>query len=85
MPRPLFDSYLMVDWSAANTPRQGRDSIWYCLLQREGDGLKEAALENPLTRHEAYCRLRDVLLDAIREERSILVGFDFPLSLYVIG
>ncbi len=80
MPRPLFDSYLMVDWSAANTPRRGRDSIWFCLLQRENDQLREAALENSLTRHSAYRRLRDMLLAAVEEKRSILVGFDFPLG-----
>jgi hypothetical protein len=78
--RPLFDSYLMVDWSAANTPRCGRDSIWFCLLQRAGEQLGEAALENPTTRHRAYCRLRDILLEAIKDGRSILVGFDFPLG-----
>jgi precorrin-8X/cobalt-precorrin-8 methylmutase len=80
MPRPRFDSYLMVDWSGANTPRRGRDSIWFCLLQRHGDRLTEAALENPPTRHGAYLRLRDVLRDAVRKKRSILVGFDFPFG-----
>jgi precorrin-8X/cobalt-precorrin-8 methylmutase len=80
MPRPLFDSYLMVDWSAANTPRRGRDSIWFCLLRREGGRLKEAALENPPTRCSAYLRLRDVLRDAVTKKRSILVGFDFPFG-----
>jgi precorrin-8X/cobalt-precorrin-8 methylmutase len=80
MPPPLFDSYLMVDWSAANTPRLGRDSIWFCLLQRRGDRLTEAALENPATRYGAYLRLRDVLRDAVSEKRSVLVGFDFPFG-----
>jgi len=28
---PLFDAYLMVDWSAAAVPTVGRDSIWYAL------------------------------------------------------
>jgi hypothetical protein len=77
---PRFDSYLMVDWSAANTPRRGRDSIWLCLLQRQRDRLKETALENPLTRDNAYSRLLDILLKVIKEKRSILVGFDFPLG-----
>jgi precorrin-8X/cobalt-precorrin-8 methylmutase len=70
----------MVDWSAANTPRRGRDSIWFCLLQREKDRLRETALENSLTRHSAYCRLRDMLVTAVDERRSILVGFDFPFG-----
>jgi hypothetical protein len=78
---PLFDSYLMVDWSATNRPsKPGRDSVWFCLLQRSGDQLTEDALENPLTRHAASSRLRDLLLTAMLKRRSILVGFDFPLG-----
>ena len=80
MPRLLFDSYLMVDWSAANTPRSGHDSVWFCLLHRNGDRLTEIALENPPTRHGAYLRLRDVLRDAVTKKRSILAGFDFPFG-----
>lgn len=78
--RPLFDAYLMVDWSAANTPRRGRDSIWLCLLQRAGDRLSEAALENPATRYGAYRRLHQLLLETIAQDRSVLVGFDFPFG-----
>ena len=78
---PIFDTYLMVDWSATNTPsKPGPDSIWFCLLQRDGDQLKEEALENPLTRHAAFQRLRDALIKLTLEERSVLVGFDFPLG-----
>jgi precorrin-8X/cobalt-precorrin-8 methylmutase len=78
--RLLFDSYLMVDWSGANTPRRGRDSIWFCLLERNGRRLTEAVLENPSTRYSAYLRLRDVLCDAVTKRRAILVGFDFPFG-----
>jgi precorrin-8X/cobalt-precorrin-8 methylmutase len=80
MAPPLFDSYLMVDWSAANIPRRGRDSIWFCLLQRNRGRLTETALENPSTRHRAYRRLRDILLSAVADRHSILVGFDFPFG-----
>src|SRR5271168_4246035 len=31
----MFDSFVIVDWSAANVPRIGRDSIWIC--RRCGD------------------------------------------------
>jgi len=41
----LFDGYLMVDWSAAGTPRTGKDSIWIAFL---ADG--ELRLENPSMR-----------------------------------
>ena len=25
---PLFDGYLIVDWSASSSPKRGKDSIW---------------------------------------------------------
>jgi precorrin-8X/cobalt-precorrin-8 methylmutase len=78
---PLFDAYLMVDWSAANTPKRGRDSIWFCHLDRRG-GIPPviAAHENPATRHAAYLRLRDILIAALSRRQSVLVGCDFPFS-----
>jgi len=78
--KALFDSYVIVDWSAAVVPRLGKDSIWFCHLKLEGGRLVEAALENPATRHAA----RDRLLGLLREEaaagRAVLVGFDFPFG-----
>jgi len=77
---PLFDSYLVVDWSAAAVPRVGKDSIWFCHLRRKSSGLVEAALENPSTRFSA----REKLLELLRAEsaagRSVLAGFDFPFG-----
>ena len=87
MPRaaPLFDTYLMVDWSAANTPKRGRDSIWLCQLERRrGGALALAAHENPATRHGAHARLREILVGALAKRRSVLVGCDFPFG-YVAG
>ncbi|MBV8649954.1 MAG: cobalamin biosynthesis protein CbiG [Alphaproteobacteria bacterium] len=78
--RSLFDTYLMVDWSAASTPKRGRDSIWFCQLEREAAGLRIVAHENPSTRAEAYRRLRTILLDGVARNASILIGFDFPLA-----
>ena len=34
---PEFDAYLMVDWSASSRPVTGKDSVWYCLVVRNGD------------------------------------------------
>jgi precorrin-8X/cobalt-precorrin-8 methylmutase len=78
--RPLFDTYLMVDWSAASTPKRGRDSIWFCQLEREAAGLRTVAHENPPTRAEAYRRLRTILTDGVTRNASILIGFDFPFA-----
>ena len=51
---PLFDAYVMVDWSAAGKPARGKDSIWICYGRRAG----VLAVENVPTRHEARDRLR---------------------------
>jgi precorrin-8X/cobalt-precorrin-8 methylmutase len=73
--RPLFDSYIMVDWSAAAVPRRGRDSIWLCHL-RAG----RVHLENPETRLAARERLAALLAAEIVAGRSVLAGFDFPFG-----
>jgi hypothetical protein len=78
--RPLFDSYLMVDWSAANAPRRGPDSIWLCHLVRRDDKLVTTAPENLATRRAAYERLREILVSDLKRRRSVLVGCDFPFS-----
>jgi precorrin-8X/cobalt-precorrin-8 methylmutase len=77
---PLFDSYLMVDWSAANAPARGRDSIWLCHLVRDGGQVVEAALENPPTRRLARERLAAILQEELARGRAALAGFDFPFG-----
>lgn len=72
---PAFDHYVIVDWSAANQPKTGRDSIWICHRARGGE-----RCENPSTRHAAKRLLSEVLAQvAARGERAIL-GFDFPFG-----
>lgn len=72
----MFDSYVMVDWSASSVPKLGKDSIWYCHLKRTARGLRRIALVNPPTRSAALDALRRLLLNS-RDDR-ILLGFDFP-------
>ena len=38
MSTALFDTYVMVDWSAESRPKRGADSIWLARLQRCADG-----------------------------------------------
>jgi len=66
---PLFDRYIAVDWSAANTPRRGKDSIWIA------DSAAESA--NPPTRHEAMAIITDRLLAARAANERVMLGFDF--------
>jgi len=74
----LFDSYLIVDWSAASGRNTGKDSIWFCLLQRHADRLEVTALENPPLRALALVRLRALLADLAGAGYRVLAGFDFP-------
>jgi hypothetical protein len=71
----MFDTFAMVDWSAANQPKQGRDSIWICWHAPDGE-----RLANPETRHKAKALLADWLAAARANDERVLVGFDFPFG-----
>jgi hypothetical protein len=73
--RLMFDNFVIVDWSAANVPRIGRDSIWIC--RRCGD---RETLVNPPTRHAAEALIAEWLMAACASDERVLVGFDFPLG-----
>ena len=77
---PVFDAYLIVDWSASSTPKSGRDSIWYCLAKREGGTLICRPPRNPPTRQRAYWEIRELLLHLSDRGLITLVGFDFPYA-----
>jgi precorrin-8X/cobalt-precorrin-8 methylmutase len=77
---PLFDAYIIVDWSAANTRNTGRDSIWYTVYRREDRYLRRRALANPATRENATTSLGNILARLVKSGRRVLVGFDFPFG-----
>lgn len=82
-PGPLFDSYLVVDWSASAVPKRGKDSIWWTLLRRTGGAAYEAEpvrLENPATRIEATGQIADLLAEEREAGRRVLAGFDFSFG-----
>ena len=68
---PLFDRYVMVDWSAATKPTKGRDSIWLGQFVRPegcaGQGIGESVVtvENIVTRNAAVDRLQHIIAAAI--------------------
>lgn len=76
----LFDAYMMVDWSAAAVPRQGKDSIWICLAERRDGRFVLTALDNPATRHAARVRIADLLTACRERGAKTLAGFDFPFG-----
>lgn len=73
---PVFDAYVMVDWSAESKRKTGADSIWYCCVER-GRG---AIIANPPTRDEAATALADLLNDLASRGRVTLAGFDFAFG-----
>ena len=73
---PLFDSYMVVDWSANGTPKTGRDSLWIAHL-RPGHPLM---LDNPSTRTAAMTRIAATLAEEARQGRRVLAGFDFAFG-----
>ena len=77
---PLFDAYIVVDWSAASVPRTGADSIWYAEYRREGRRVVRRALINPSTRAAATAAIADRLARLAKSGRRVLAGFDFPFG-----
>jgi precorrin-8X/cobalt-precorrin-8 methylmutase len=65
----LFDRYIAVDWSAANTPRLGKDSIWIAETGRESI--------NITTRAAAMEHIAGRLRDARAANQRVMIGFDF--------
>jgi hypothetical protein len=71
----LFDTFIVVDWSAANQPKTGADSIWIC-RHRADDEL----LVNPATRHLARQTLAALIAEALERGERVLIGCDFPFG-----
>jgi len=78
--RALFDLYVMVDWSAAATPKLGADSIWIAALGRDRRTLRPVLLENLATRRDAAAVLRALFIGSVARQERVLAGFDFPLG-----
>src|SRR5271154_6637740 len=71
----MFDTFLIVDWSAARTPKTGRDSIWVCRHAPDGE-----TVANPPTRHAARLLLAEMLETATERGERVVAGFDFPFG-----
>jgi len=72
----LFDRYVVVDWSAAATPKTGADSVWIAALTSGA----EPGTINPRTRAEAIEIVAEIMADDRKSDRRTLVGFDFPFG-----
>jgi precorrin-8X/cobalt-precorrin-8 methylmutase len=76
----LFDGYVVVDWSAAATPRVGPDSIWIAHVAWRHDEPELRLLVNLPTRREAERILGERLAAEAAAGRRVLAGFDFPFA-----
>ena len=68
----LFDCYAAVDWTAKQTRKPGKDSIWIAVC--DAGGLVK--LENPSTRQKAMNRIETLLDETTAEGRRLLCGVD---------
>lgn len=80
MTSSLFESFLVVDWSAGATPKTGQDSVWWTLVRRDGADVRRVAESNPSTRLAARAELGQVIAEERRAGRRVLAGFDFPFG-----
>jgi precorrin-8X/cobalt-precorrin-8 methylmutase len=72
---PRFEHYVIVDWSAANQPKKGRDSIWIC---HRGPGVETC--QNPETRLRAKMLLGEIVGEIAARGERVVLGFDFPFG-----
>ena len=76
----LFDSFIMVAWSAASKPATGADSIWIGASTPDARMKLVFKASNPPTRDKAVEELEDLLTRCLKRGDRVLVGFDFPLG-----
>ena len=76
----LFDSYVMVDWSAASKPATGADSIWIGALTPDSRLKLAFKASNPPTRAKALEELEDLLGRCLKRGDRVMMGVDFPLG-----
>lgn len=81
---PLFDAYIMVDWSAANKPTMGANSIWIGVLAKDARLRHQFRAVNIDTRVKARAFIEDMVTKLTRRGDKILLGFDFSLG-YPVG
>ncbi|MGB6229580.1 MAG: hypothetical protein WBF53_05580 [Litorimonas sp.] len=71
-PARLFDRIVIVDWSSANGPKTGADSIWIADSR--------APTLNPPTRAAAMERIDAVIEDGRQRGERLLTGWDFAFG-----
>ena len=73
---PLFDGYVVVDWSAKVDRKPGKNSVWIAACD-SGETLE---VDNLVTRWEAMICVERLLRKATAACRRLLCGFDFSFG-----
>ena len=73
----MFNGYIMVDWSAANSRTTGKDSIWVAELM---GNVNDVILTNYPTRSCFRKYLKGKMEEATENNKRLLIGFDFPFG-----
>jgi hypothetical protein len=76
----LFESYIVMDWSAASKPATGPDSIWIGALTPDARLRLAFKASNPPTRAKAVEELAELLGRLLKRGDRVLLGVDFPLG-----
>ena len=72
---PLFDFYIMVDWSGGAGRRGGRaDTIWIAHGPITDDN---PPTDSPFSRTEAIHLIHSLLVEEVESRHRVLLGFDF--------
>ena len=81
--KPLFDTHIIVDWSARSKPspeKPTKDGIWWAVACLDDASLSVRKPEYACTRDDARRRLSRLIVDELKMNRRVLVGFDFPFG-----
>lgn len=77
---PLFDAYIMVDWSAAAKPTTGANSIWVGVLAKDARLKHQYQGVNIDTRVKARDFIEQMCTKLTGRGDRVLLGFDFSLG-----
>lgn len=80
---PLFDTHVIVDWSARSKPspaRHTKDALWWAVARVDGGSVSVLEPEYACTRHDVLRCLGRLIEGELKNDRRVLVGFDFPFG-----